>query len=260
MHFYKYQGTGNDFVMIDDRGNKFDLARTDYIRHLCDRRFGIGADGLILLRLCPEAHFEMVYFNSDGNLSSMCGNGGRCIARFAQHLGIIDAHCTFKAIDGMHHASMDNFEVSLKMNDVSAVEESPAFYYLDTGSPHAVKYIDSLRDLDIVTEGRKIRDSERFASFGTNVNFIALENNILKIRTYERGVEGETLSCGTGVTAAALTHAIHSKFNAGAYSIPLVSEGGSLKVTFDFDGIQSFTNIHLIGPAEKSFEGEISID
>ncbi len=243
--------------MIDDRNNLFDLSNNTFIRRLCDRRFGIGADGLILLQLSPEAHFQMVYFNSDGNLSSMCGNGGRCIARFAQHLGIIDSHCTFKAVDGMHHARLNTFEVALKMNDVETVEKNKEFYYLNTGSPHVVKYVDEIANLNVFDEGRKIRYNERFKELGTNVNFVTTENNVLRIRTYERGVENETLSCGTGVTAAALVHAIHSKKVAGNIAVPLVSEGGKLKVTFDFDGKQSFTNIELIGAAEKSFEGEV---
>ena len=257
MQFHKYQGTGNDFVMIDDRNNKFDLLDTSLVKRLCDRRFGIGADGLILLRLCPEAHFQMIYFNSDGNLSSMCGNGGRCIARFAQHLGIIGSHCTFIAIDGMHHASLDNFEVTLKMNDVEIVEKNKEFYFLNTGSPHVVKYVEDVNATDVVEEGRKIRNNSRFLIEGTNVNFVSVENNILKIRTYERGVEDETLSCGTGITAAAIAHAIHSKNIAGSFTTSLVSRGGNLKVSFDFDGKNSFTNIHLIGAAEKSFEGEV---
>ncbi len=257
MQFYKYQGTGNDFVMIDDRENRFVLTDTSIVKHLCDRRFGIGADGLILLRLSAEAHFEMIYYNSDGNLSSMCGNGGRCIARFAQQLNIIDSHCTFKAVDGMHHASLTDTEVALKMNDVSEVEIDNDQYILNTGSPHVVKYVPDVNALDVVEEGRSIRYNDRFIKQGTNVNFVLHENNVLRIRTYERGVEDETLSCGTGITASALAHAIHYKFQAGSYTVHLSSQGGMLKVTFDFDGQNSFTNIYLIGPAEKVFEGEV---
>jgi diaminopimelate epimerase len=257
MHFYKYQGTGNDFVMVDDRENKFDLEDHELVKHLCDRRFGIGADGLILLRLSDEAHFEMVYYNSDGNLSSMCGNGGRCIARFAQQLGLIENHCTFKAIDGMHHAVLDEYEVALQMKDVELIEKGDGFYYLDTGSPHYVTYIDDMDSLDIVNTARKIRYNERFKDFGTNVNFVNFEKNILSIRTYERGVEDETLSCGTGITAAALVHAFHENYKYGSHIIQLAARGGMLKVSFDFHSDNSFTNIQLIGPAELVFEGDV---
>jgi diaminopimelate epimerase len=258
MHFFKYQGTGNDFVMIDDRNNRFNVNDTGLVKHLCDRRFGIGADGLILLRLSPETDFEMVYFNSDGNLSSMCGNGGRCIARFAQELGIIKNEALFNAVDGLHTATLDDTEVSLKMVDVVEVIRKDDSYFLNTGSPHVVKYITSpLSQWNVFEEGRKIRYSDRFKDGGTNVNFVVFENDVLNIRTYERGVEDETLSCGTGITASALAHAVHSKLSAGDHTVPLQSMGGPLRVSFHYDGHQSFTNILLIGPAEKSFEGDV---
>ncbi len=257
MHFYKYQGTGNDFVMIDDRERRFNLNNSVLVKQLCDRRFGIGADGLILLRLCHEANFEMIYYNSDGKISSMCGNGGRCIARFAQHLKIIDTHCTFKAVDGLHSATLNDQEVALKMNDVTQIERTNDAYFLNTGSPHWIEYTKTIATMNVEEEGKKIRNNERFRSEGVNVNFIQAEKDIVKIRTYERGVEGETLSCGTGITAAAIAHAIHSKFTPGGHTIRLASDGGELMVKFDFDGAHSFTEIFLIGPAEKSFEGDV---
>jgi diaminopimelate epimerase len=222
---------------------------------MCDRRFGIGADGLILLRLSPDAHFEMIYYNSDGNLSSMCGNGGRCIVRFAQSLGIIDSHCTFMAVDGWHHATLTEKEISLKMKDVAAVEKGEGFYFLDTGSPHYIQYIESLDGFNVYEEGRKVRYNNRFREKGTNVNFVLPESKGLRVRTYERGVEDETLSCGTGITASALAHAVHANFNSGNHTINLEAEGGPLKVSFDYDGGQSFANIHLIGAAEFVFSG-----
>ncbi|MCX6190152.1 MAG: diaminopimelate epimerase [Bacteroidetes bacterium] len=259
MQFYKYQGTGNDFVMIDDRKNQFDVTNTALVKAWCDRRFGIGADGLILLRRCAEADFEMIYFNSDGNLSSMCGNGGRCIARFAQELKMIDSSCTFKAIDGLHQATLTKQEVALKMSDVKEVEIHNEEYYLNTGSPHWVKFATDLTTLNVAEEGKKIRYNDRFKTEGTNVNFVCFENNRLRIRTYERGVEDETLSCGTGITAAALAYSINAKYAAGSYTIALTAQGGNLNVRFDFDGQQSFTNIYLVGAAVKSFVGDIEI-
>lgn len=256
MHFYKYQGTGNDFVMIDDREERFNIKDTELVNHLCNRRFGIGADGLILLRNHKELDFEMIYYNSDGNLSSMCGNGGRCIARFAQQLGIIQNQCTFMAVDGMHEATLDENEVALKMKDVDAIEITEEFYFLNTGSPHVVKYLNDISVIDIVKEGRLIRYNDRFKTEGSNINFVSTELDTLRIRTYERGVEDETLSCGTGITAAALSNAVKSKMPKGKYETKLKSEGGNLRVSFEYDGLSSFKNIFLIGPALKSFEGD----
>lgn len=256
MHFYKYQGTGNDFVMIDDREERFNIKDTELVNHLCNRRFGIGADGLILLRNHKEHDFEMIYYNSDGNLSSMCGNGGRCIARFAQQLGIIQTQCTFMAVDGLHEASLDENEVALKMKDVDSIEITEEFYFLNTGSPHVVKYLNDISAIDIVKEGRSIRYNDRFRAEGTNINFVSNDLETLRIRTYERGVEDETLSCGTGITAAALSNAVKSKMPKGKYETKLKSEGGNLRVSFEYDGLSSFKNIFLIGPALKSFEGD----
>lgn len=254
--FYKYQGTGNDFIMIDNRDKKFDSDLSG-IKKLCDRRFGIGADGLILLENVKDYDFSMVYFNSDGNESSMCGNGGRCITAFAAFLGVIKNNAKFIAIDGSHEAEIfENGIVSLKMKDVSAIEKSGNDFILDTGSPHFVRFVDKVSDVDVFAEGRKIRRSERFAAKGINVNFVELKNGILNVRTYERGVEDETLSCGTGVTASALAMASAGLVN-GKEECSIAVPGGSLKVKYKLQNKNSFTDVWLEGPAEFVFKGEI---
>ena len=257
--FYKYQGTGNDFVMIDNRVEVISKNNTKLIRHLCDRKFGIGADGLILLEDSREdgLDFEMIYYNSDGNESSMCGNGGRCIIAFAQFLGLIGENCKFSAADGLHEGRISGAgSVGLKMNDVQDIEQESDFSFLDTGSPHHVIFSDAVKDIDIKTVGAGIRFSDHYAGTGgTNVNFVQVINdNSLKIRTYERGVEDETLSCGTGATAAAI--AAYAKGAVKSDSISLQTEGGTLKVDFEA-GEKGFSNIWLEGPALQVFKGKI---
>ncbi|MGE0636811.1 MAG: diaminopimelate epimerase [Bacteroidia bacterium] len=255
--FYKYQGTGNDFIMIDNRDKKF-VADLPTIKKLCDRRFGIGADGLILLENVKDYDFSMVYFNSDGNESTMCGNGGRCITAFAAFLGVIKKNANFIAIDGGHEAEIyDSGIVSLKMKDVSVIEKSVNDFILDTGSPHFVRFVDKISDVDVFSEGRKIRRSERFAAKGINVNFVELKDGILNVRTYERGVEDETLSCGTGVTASALAVASADLVN-GKEECLIAVPGGSLKVKYKKQE-KSFIDIWLEGPAEFVFKGEIEL-
>lgn len=257
--FYKYQGTGNDFVLIDNRSNALSFT-PEQIRFLCDRRFGIGADGLILLELEPGFDFKMVYFNSDGNQSSMCGNGGRCIIAFAKHLGMIGEEAKFLAIDGPHEAVIDENEiVSLKMQDVKQVEAGEDFFYLNTGSPHYVKVVKDVEHFDVFTEGKKIRNSGRFKEEGTNVNFIEKVDDQLFVRTYERGVEDETFSCGTGVTAAALVAAIKG-MSTGKNSCAVKTKGGMLEVRFEKVLEQNFYNIWLKGPAVLVFKGSIAMD
>jgi diaminopimelate epimerase len=253
--FYKYQGTGNDFVMIDNRQEIFDKNNTKLIAHVCDRRFGIGADGLILLENDEISDFKMVYFNSDGNQSSMCGNGGRCIMHFANYLGIIQGVATFNAIDGLHKAKMVNNEVHLKMQDVSLVQSYDDYVFLDTGSPHHVESRKNINELNVKCEGSEIRNSDLYGSEGSNVNFVEKVNSeIFKVRTYERGVEDETLSCGTGVTAVALAMNFIGETEKNLISIN--TKGGELSVSFDkVNG--SYKDIWLIGPATKVFKGEI---
>lgn len=256
LHFYKYQGTGNDFVIIDNRSLNF-KNDTKIIKKLCDRRFGIGADGLILLEnssidICD---FKMVYFNADGNESSMCGNGGRCIVAFAKKIDIIDSETTFEAVDGLHSAIIKDESVNLKMVDVPTVNLSREASFLDTGSPHHVAFVDDVYDFDVFTQGRRIRNLPNYKAIkGTNVNFIQVLDNIVHVRTYERGVEDETFSCGTGVTAAAITAKMSNKID--ELPVKVITKGGKLEVDFEIEGINRVKNIWLKGPATFVFEGE----
>lgn len=255
--FYKYQGTGNDFIIIDNRDMRFNRQDNALVAKLCDRRFGIGADGLMLLHNKPGYDFEMVYYNSDGNESSMCGNGGRCIVAFAHTLGLLSDKARFTAIDGEHEAVLKKDYVSLKMADVNAIEKNTDFYFLSTGSPHYVKFVKDVEHYNVFDEGKKVRYSERFKEKGTNVNFIEKQNNTLFVRTYERGVEGETYSCGTGVTAAALIAAV-TNTSTSAENCTIKTLGGNLNVRFKRRG-DAFDNIWLEGSATFVFRGEIEI-
>lgn len=253
--FYKYQGTGNDFVMIDNRQLSFDKNDTKLINALCDRRFGIGADGLILLETHETLDFKMVYFNADGNESSMCGNGGRCIAAFAKFLGIVANETSFEAIDGLHHAFIESDTVKLQMQNVAHLENFDSHVFLNTGSPHHVQMESNLQQLDVKNEGAKIRYGAPYNATGSNVNFVSkISDAVFTVRTYERGVEDETLSCGTGVTAVAL--AMNYIGETDKNLITLNVEGGKLQVSFKKDG-QGFKDIWLIGPAIQVFKGSI---
>ena len=258
LQFYKYQGTGNDFVMIDNRSGFFPKDNVQLVAHLCDRRFGIGADGLILLENDDATDFRMVYYNSDGNLSSMCGNGGRCLVAFAKNLNVINNSCTFIATDGLHHATIANDGlVSLQMIDVSDVKITPEYVFLNTGSPHHVQLVEDLEHYNIKENGSSIRYGQLYGATGSNVNFVKqINGNTFSLRTYERGVEDETLSCGTGATAVAIAMNAIGKTN--ATSIHLNVEGGKLEVSFDKKNEQ-FTKVFLIGPAEFVFKGQIEI-
>ena len=257
--FLKYQGTGNDFIIIDNREMKFNRADNALVAKLCNRRFGIGADGLMLLQSKIGYDFEMVYYNSDGNESSMCGNGGRCIVEYARSLGLVKTKANFLASDGEHEALINHpFYISLKMNNVSKVEMSGQFSYLNTGSPHYVAFVSNVKNYNVFEEGRKIRNNERFKENGTNVNFIEKELNDLFVRTYERGVEDETYSCGTGVTAAALVASLKNVSTATDYC-DVKTLGGNLKVKFKKHDDNSFTDIWLEGPATFVYKGEITV-
>ncbi len=253
--FYKYQGTGNDFVMIDNRQQTFDKNNTKQIALLCDRRFGIGADGLILLEHHDALDFKMVYYNADGNESTMCGNGGRCLVAFARQLGVIKDKAVFEAIDGLHHATINEDIVRLQMLDVNKIETHDTHVFLNTGSPHHVQFEAAIHDFDIKTKGANIRYGSPYNDGGTNVNFVKKETDTaFTVRTYERGVEDETLSCGTGVTAVAI--AMHATGETANNIITLNVQGGTLKVSFDVvDG--AYKNVWLIGPANFVFQGTI---
>ena len=265
LEFYKYQGTGNDFVMIDNRSEFFPKENTQLIARLCDRRFGIGGDGLILLEndtiasnLATATDFKMVYYNSDGNQSSMCGNGGRCLVAFAKKLNVIENETTFIATDGLHHATIgDDGLVSLQMIDVEEIKISPNHVFLNTGSPHHVQLVDDLENYNIKENGAAIRYGDLYGKAGSNINFVKqIDDTTFSLRTYERGVEDETLSCGTGATAVAIAMNVLGKTDAS--SIDLNVEGGKLVVSFD-KGEGKFTNVFLKGPAEFVFKGTIEI-
>ncbi|WP_298707938.1 diaminopimelate epimerase [Chitinophaga sp.] len=257
IHFYKYQGTGNDFVILDNRNGDYAGLTTEQIEHLCDRRFGIGADGLMMLENQDGYDFRMKYYNADGREGSMCGNGGRCLTAFARHMGIPGETLRFIATDGGHDAKFrENGWVELKMKDVDQVENGGSFFYLNTGSPHYVQFVTDIQEVDVYEDGRAVRYNDRFAAVGTNVNFVQEIDKGIFVRTYERGVEDETYSCGTGVTAAALTAA---PGEAGEYAIPVETLGGHLEVRFLRTGEQQYEDIWLCGPATPVFEGNIKI-
>jgi diaminopimelate epimerase len=246
--------------MIDDRTKTFDANNQKLIEGLCDRRFGIGADGLILLQNHENADFYMQYFNSDGRESSMCGNGGRCIAQFAKDLKIVNEKATFFATDGEHSANYENNMVSLQMMNVNQVEmRANHVFVLNTGSPHFVQFFDQDVDsIDLVTEAKKIRYNSEFKSQGINVNFVSIQHEVLKVRTYERGVEDETLSCGTGVTAAAIAYHLFKKNHAIKHHLQIETKGGNLSVNYLFNE-DKYTNVFLQGAAKFVFDGVIEI-
>ena len=253
--FYKYQGTGNDFIIVDNRLQQIDKNNTKRIAELCDRRFGIGADGFILLETDELSDFKMVYYNADGNESSMCGNGGRCITAFANFLGVIENSTQFIAIDGLHNAKIENDIVHLQMQDVSKIESFEDYLFLDTGSPHHVQLVSDLKTFEVKSKGSKIRHGEPYNEAGSNVNFVEqISNDSFAVRTYERGVEDETLSCGTGVTAVAL--AMHKCGKTKSNAVNLKVLGGQLRVTFNSHE-NEYNDIWLIGSTKQVFKGEL---
>lgn len=259
LDFYKYEGTGNDFILLDDRTGTFPLRNHDLIRKLCDRRFGIGADGLILLQSLPDYDFSMVYYNSDGKESTMCGNGGRCIASFARKLGLINCHTRFSAIDGEHLAELKTEnQILLRMSDVTDIESGKGFFLLNTGSPHYVVFAEHIKDIDVFREGRMIRNSARFEAEGINVNFAEDFGEYLFVRTYERGVENETMACGTGVVASVISSYLRRKSDSLTFILPVRVPGGQLTVSLARKG-NMFTDIWLEGPATFVFSGQIEL-
>lgn len=256
--FVKYQGAGNDFIIVNHlEGVVLTDLSVENIARLCDRRFGIGGDGLMLLEPHPELDFEMKYYNSDGRPSTMCGNGGRCLVAYAHRLGVITKETVFHAVDGIHRAIVERPDwIQLEMGKVDEIETVLEGCFLDTGSPHYLEWHDDLADIDVDTQGRVLRDNEAFSPGGTNVNFINGDVNGLTIATYERGVEAETLACGTGVTAAAIV-AVQRNGKRGQFTVPVQAKGGALEVKVDYDG-KAFSS-WLCGPATFVFEGEIGI-
>jgi diaminopimelate epimerase len=256
LNFYKYQGTGNDFILIDNREGLFH-PDIKVISGMCDRRFGVGADGLILLNKRQGYDFHMQYFNSDGRESTMCGNGGRCIIAFADFLSLIDGKASFIGPDGEHTGTIisknkNEYQVKLSLLDVENLQLRGNDYVINTGSPHLVRFVPEVSDFNVVEEGRTLRNHPDFHPDGINVNFIMAREGKLYVRTYERGVEDETLSCGTGVTASALAYAHLNNLEEGPVLIN--TRGGDLQLHFK-KSASGFTDIFLEGPAVRVFGG-----
>lgn len=253
--FQKYQATGNDFVIVDNRDGKY-VFNAAQIQKVCDRKFGVGADGIMLIEKHPSLDFNLVYYNADGS-ASLCGNGSRAAVKMASSLGMVNGKAKFNAYDGQHEATLQpNGNVRLKMNDVREIKKMGSDFFINTGSPHFIQFVDNAKDFHVFDMGRKIRYSDAFKPNGTNANFVELMmSNTIFVRTYERGVENETLSCGTGVTAAALAASFHK------YSSPVTVKtlGGELSVEFNLRHDGSFTDIFLVGPAKMVFEGTLEL-
>jgi diaminopimelate epimerase len=259
LNFFKYQGAGNDFILIDNRDLSFNHEQPQLIAQLCDRRFGIGADGLMCLELINGYDFKMVYYNADGKPSSMCGNGGRCIVAFAKHLNVIKEETNFLAVDGPHYAKIaeSGAWVSLQMIDVETVKRDGEAFVINTGSPHYIKFDTNVADKNVFEEGRAIRYSDMYHKEGININFVEDKTDYLFVRTYERGVEDETYACGTGVTAVALANAV-VKNMLGDHETPIKVLGGEINIKFNYNG-EIFTQVFLEGPAKQVFNGNIEV-
>jgi len=256
--FVKYQGTGNDFILIDGRNNSQNSFTEQQIISMCDRRFGIGADGLIILQNKPRYDFLMDFYNSDGKPGSMCGNGGRCITAFAHDLGIIKQKTSFWAPDGKHQAIFNSHAaISLQMNDVNQIEHHEKGLFLNTGSPHLVIIKENDAKFDPYEDGKSIRYSEKYRSEGTNVNFVQFYDRFITVSTYERGVENVTLSCGTGTVASAISAFLTKNMLS---PVTVKTKGGQLTVKFIPSGKEKYTGIWLEGPAYKTFEGKYFFD
>ena len=252
--FFKYQATGNDFILVDDREKQFP-DQLEAIRFMCDRKFGIGSDGLILIRDSEELDFEMVFYNPDGS-QSLCGNGSRCAVRFAEKLGLASGKCRFMAYDGPHDAALlSDGRVRLGMNDVQNVRVFDDGMFVDTGSPHLIRLVQDTESVDVYGRGREIRYNPTFQEKGVNVNFVQLEEEGIRVRTYERGVENETLSCGTGVTAAAIASSERGRTS----PVSVRTKGGELEVEFEKQEDGSFSRVFLTGPAQEVYQGTIEL-
>ena len=258
LNFYKYQGAGNDFIMVNGFNIAYTELNTQTIARFCNRRFGIGADGLIVLIPDENYIFRMKYYNSDGKEATMCGNGGRCAARFAFNQNLGGDTMQFIASDGLHLAQVNDTCINLKMQDVTSVKIIDGNYFLNTGVPHYIIFVDNLEATDVIGYGRKYRYDKKFGSEGTNVNFVENKENFLKIRTYERGVEDETLACGTGAIASAI--AAYLKYPNMPTEINLRANGGTLAVSYDYKTHNHFRNVWLKGPAKEVFNGRIMIN
>ncbi|MCB9189418.1 MAG: diaminopimelate epimerase [Flavobacteriales bacterium] len=259
LEFYKYHGAGNDFVIFDNRDKIFpEDNRIERIQNICKRHFGVGSDGLILIESDPNYDFYMEFYNPDGS-QSFCGNGSRCAVMFAYHMGIVAENCSFNSIHGINHAVVvDKENISLRMFDVDGIEKGLDHYYLDTGSPHYNIYVQDVSQVDLIPFARSIRYNDRFKEIGTNVNLIQrVGERSIKVRTYERGVEDETLSCGTGVTACAITELVSSGFSSGKVNIETL--GGQLSVEVKSIVDQNVSGVTLIGPAVFVFKGEVNV-
>lgn len=253
--FVKFQGTGNDFVIIDNRSLFFPSDNLSIIQQLTDRKFGIGADGLMLIENHESVDFRMRYYNADGS-ESLCGNGSRCAIKYAQMLRIIENETVFETTDGIHKARIDGDIVHFELRDQLGVQASGDDYFINNGSPHHIQFVREVKAINVFQEGQKIRYSTNYQPSGTNVNFVEIQSdNEIFVRTYERGVENETLSCGTGVTASALAASIKGLIA----PIQVKTLGGNLKVDFTVDENQAYRNIYLSGPAKKVFSGSIEI-
>lgn len=252
--FYKYQGTGNDFIMIDDRSNSF-LVSDKIISNLCDRRMGIGADGLILIKKHSNLDFKMVYYNGDGS-QSLCGNGSRCAVNFAKKLNIITDRAKFLTVNGIYKATIDKDIINLNMKDISVVKIKGKDFFIDNGSPHHIIFTQNNKAIDVFSESKKIRGSLMYQPNSININFVEiLSNNTINVRTFERGVENETLSCGTGVVASALAASLKNIQN----PMNIQTKGGNLKVTFSKNNDTYFQNIVLSGTAKMVYKGEVGV-
>ncbi len=257
--FYKYQATANDFVIINQMVVPYlQEPSIDLISGICDRRLGVGADGLMIIAPSLIADFKMIYYNSDGRLSSMCGNGGRAIAHLAHDLKLCKSECTFEAVDGIHEVVILGDEIRLKMIDVLEYQKKGAAYIIDTGSPHYISRVRNVEEIDLISEAHKIRYNDNYKTDGININFYHKNENHIVVRTYERGVEDETYSCGTGVTAVAIAEVLEQRGGNGDHAVKVMTKGGLLTVNFrrssDF-----FTDVWLSGPAIKAFDGSIAV-